>query len=259
MNQLSGILSLIRFSNLAAPSPFSALPPVIYHNASPKAISGRTSYIRVRLEFLRYPQVIPGLFNGRRCGPPWSFTSTSTWTWIGHPVSGRMQVTSYALFRLAFAAAPDLQFLKLATYINSPDRSTKSTRSPVDGLSVLVSTRFQVLFHSPPGVLFTFPSQYCFSIGHWVVFRLGGWSPRLPTGFHVSRGTLDPARVDIPDFTYVALTLCMAALSHTHSVIRHRTYSCPKPRRYFYPRFGLFRVRSPLLAESRLISLPRPT
>ncbi len=45
---------------------------------------------------------------------------------------------------------------------------------------------------SPPGVLFTFPSRYCSSIGHQVVFRLGGWSPRFPTGFHVSRGTLDP-------------------------------------------------------------------
>ena len=31
-----------------------------------------------------------------------------------------------------------------------------------------------------------------YAIGHWVVFRLGGWSPRLPTGFLVSRGTLDP-------------------------------------------------------------------
>ena len=27
-------------------------------------------------------------------------------------------------------------------------------------LSLLVSLRFQVLFHSPPGVLFTFPSRY---------------------------------------------------------------------------------------------------
>ena len=27
-------------------------------------------------------------------------------------------------------------------------------------LSLLVSTGFQVLFHSPPGVLFTFPSRY---------------------------------------------------------------------------------------------------
>ena len=57
---------------------------------------------------------------------------------------------------------------------------------------MLVSTRFQVLFHSPPGVLFTFPSRYCSSIGHQVVFRLGGWSPRLPCGFHVPAGTPDP-------------------------------------------------------------------
>ena len=57
---------------------------------------------------------------------------------------------------------------------------------------MLVSTRFQVLFHSPPGVLFTFPSRYCSSIGHQVVFRVGGWSPQFPTGFLVSSGTLDP-------------------------------------------------------------------
>ena len=89
--------------------------------------------------------------------------------------------------------ASGTEYLKLARYYNSPDRSTKSTRSHIDVLSVLVSTRFQVLFHSPPGVLFTFPSQYYYTIGHWVVFRLGGWSPRIPTGFHVSGGTLDTA------------------------------------------------------------------
>lgn len=32
-------------------------------DASPKAISERTSYLRVRLEFLRYPQLIPCFFN----------------------------------------------------------------------------------------------------------------------------------------------------------------------------------------------------
>ena len=60
-------------------------------------------------------------------------------------------------------------------------------------LCVLVNIRFQVLFHSPPGVLFTFPSQYCFSIGHQVVFRLGGWAPHVLTGFLVSADTLDTA------------------------------------------------------------------
>ena len=84
--------------------------------------------------------------------------------------------------------------LNLAAYINSPDRSTKSTTSHLNVLCVLVNIRFQVLFHSPPGVLFTVPSQYLFSIGHQVVFRLGGWSPRLPIGFHVSDRTPDTAR-----------------------------------------------------------------
>ena len=31
-----------------------------------------------------------------------------------------------------------------------------------------------------------------FAIGHWVVFRLGGWALRLHTGFHVSGTTLVP-------------------------------------------------------------------
>src|SRR4051812_44964009 len=53
----------------------------------------------------------------------------------------------------------------------------------------LVGTRFQDLFHSPPGVLFTFPSRYWCTIGHGRVFSLGGWSPQIPTGFLVSRRT----------------------------------------------------------------------
>ena len=65
--------------------------------------------------------------------------------------------------------------------------------SPYTDVPQLVDTGFQVLFHSPPGVLFTFPSQYSFAIGHWVVFSLGGWSPLLPTRFHVSRSTPDTA------------------------------------------------------------------
>ena len=61
-------------------------------------------------------------------------------------------------------------------------------------LSVLVSTGFQVLFHSPPGVLFTVPSQYFSTIGHQVVFRLGGWSPHFLTGFLVPADTPDTVR-----------------------------------------------------------------
>ena len=132
-------------------------PRVSYPEASPKAISRRTSYLRVRLEFHRYPHVIPALFNGHGFGPPRDFTPASTCTWIGHPVSG-LQHATLALLRLGFPTAPVLQHLNLAAYHNSLARSTKSTRSLA--LPMLVSIRFQFLFHSPPGVLFTFPSRY---------------------------------------------------------------------------------------------------
>ena len=167
------------------------------------------------MEFLRYPHLITAFFNRRVFGPPLPFTVTSTWTWVGHPVSGLIPATSYALFRLALAAAPELQFLNLAANINSPDRSTKSTRSHFNVLSVLVGTRFQVLFHSPPGVLFTFPSRYCSTIGHWVVFRVGGWSPHLPTRFHVSAGTLDTASTQ--SFSLTGLSPYIAALPKAFS------------------------------------------
>ena len=80
-------------------------------------------------------------------------------------------------------------------------------------LCVLVNIRFQVLFHSPPGVLFTIPSQYYSTIGHQVVFRLGGWAPRVLTGFHVSADTLDTANSS-SRFTYRTFTF-FGELSHT--------------------------------------------
>ena len=53
----------------------------------------------------------------------------------------------------------------------------------------IVGTRFQVLFHSPPGVLFTFPSRYWSAIGHQGVFRLNGWSRQIHTEFQEFRVT----------------------------------------------------------------------
>jgi hypothetical protein len=61
-------------------------------------------------------------------------------------------------------------------------------------LRLLVGIRFQVSFTPLIGVLFTFPSRYLFTIGHQGVFRLGGWSPHLQTGLHVSRPTQGPIR-----------------------------------------------------------------
>ena len=90
-------------------------------------------------------------------------------------------------------------------------------------------------------MLFTFPSRYLFAIGRTRVLRLGGWSPHVQTGFLVSRPTqgfslelpvrgCHPLRPNFPDGS-----------------------SCPRQST------GLVRVRSPLLAESRLMSFPPGT
>ena len=139
-------------------------------------------------------------------------------------------------------------------------------------LRLLVGTRFQVLFHSPLGVLFTFPSRYWFAIGHGRVLSLGGWSPLLRTGFHVPGPTLD-RRPQSSSFAYGALTRCgrpshavplergfvTAAGAWGPRALRPATPDRQRPQPWRRIRFGLARFRSPLLARSRLISPPRGT
>ncbi len=55
----------------------------------------------------------------------------------------------------------------------------KARRHP-EGLRLLVGTQFQDLFHSPPGVLFTFPSLYLFTIDRILYLALAGG----PAGFN---------------------------------------------------------------------------
>ena len=144
--------------------------------------------------------------------------------------------------------------LNLATDRNSLAHSTKGTPSQARGLlRLLVGTRFQVLFHSPPGVLFTFPSRYWSTIGHRRVFRVGGWSPLLPTGFHVSGSTREPV-CSPRGFAYGALTLCRRpsqAVPLQRGFVTARR-PAPQPRRRFPDRRFALGPRS--LATTRGIS-----
>ena len=112
---------------MTPPRKFSALPPRVCTEASPKAISGRTSYLRVRLEFLPYPHLMPTLFNGCGFGPPLPLTAASSWTWVDHPVSGLQCLTIRPLQTCSRSGSAS-KMLNLAGHRNSPDRSTKSTR-----------------------------------------------------------------------------------------------------------------------------------
>jgi hypothetical protein len=95
-----------------------------------------------------------------------------------------------ALFGLAFATATPPGLTSPHTR-NSQAHSSKGTPSPHPKVRLrrLVGTRFQVLFHSPPGVLFTFPSRYWSAIGHQEVFRLTRWSWPIHTRFLGPRAT----------------------------------------------------------------------
>src|SRR6476619_5189385 len=148
----------------------------------------------------------------------------------------------------------------------------KARRHRTSLLRPLVGTRFQVLFHSPSVVLFTFPSRYWSAIGHQGVLSLGGWSPQIQTAFHGSGPTQELDRQ-------------VSALSPTGrlpSMVRGSTRLRLEPdlvtaagpdtvqTRVLQPppgnacpltpgRFRLIPFRSPLLRESRLISFPRGT
>ena len=132
-------------------------------------------------------------------------TPPSAWPWLDHSVSGLPPATERPVqtrFRCAFAYR-----LKLAANGNSLTHYTKGTPSRYQHLRarplrLLVGIRFQVSFTPLVGVLFTFPSRYLFTIGHQGVFRLGGWSPHLRTGFHVPR----PTQGSMQLYTYGAVT-----------------------------------------------------
>ena len=84
-----GIRSLVGRCRLSPSTSIQSLyPRRETRHASPKAISRRTSYRRVRLEFLRYPQLIPEFCTAHGFGPPPAFRRDSTWSWVDHPASG---------------------------------------------------------------------------------------------------------------------------------------------------------------------------
>ena len=78
-------------------SPYSrlpvALPPRIHRNASPKAISERTSYYQVRLAFHSLPRLIQWYCTANWFGPSPAFRRGSPWLWQAHLASGLMRTT----------------------------------------------------------------------------------------------------------------------------------------------------------------------
>ena len=129
----------------------------------------------------------------------------------------------------------------------------------IGGSDRLQAHGFRNSFTPLVGVLFTFPSRYSFTIGLAGVFSLAGWSRRIRTGFLVPRATQGSAtavRASGTGPSPPAARRSRRFPSRCKCVSRGPT--TPRGRRH-RPRFGLLPVRSPLLGESLLFSLPGGT
>ena len=237
--------------------PSSALPPAALHGAVPKGISGRASYLHVCLAFHSLPQVIATFFNRLPFGPPRGFTPVSACPWQDHIGFGSAGRDLDALFRLAFAPAPGLQSLCLAAPRDSQAYSTKDTpRRPLPARH-LVGPGFRVLFHSPQGGSFRLSLTVLFATGGAGCSALDRGRP----GF--TRGSSCPALLRYRDTEAECFRL---RGSHplwprfpAGSPALRLLHSAGHPLAALQPRsgrFGLLPLRSPLLGESLLISLP---
>lgn len=119
---------------------------------------------------------------------------------VVHP--GHGLITQFRVMNMLLVACQDLLSLRLRTFRPLSLQHPHTRRlilqkehcySPPNKwqleLQLFVSVWFQVLFHGPSGLLFTFPSRYLFTIDHFRVFSLTGQSRQIRTRFLVSRPT----------------------------------------------------------------------
>src|SRR5215470_2424411 len=211
--------------------------------------------------------------------PWWVRSSTRSYPRFNLPMDrslrfGSIACDSNALLRLAFATASPLGLTLPHTItrrliLQKARGHFTSARRPTT-LPRLVGTRFQVLFHDPsPGYFSPFPHGTCSLSVTREYLGLGGGPP----GF--TRDFSGPVLLGIPlgsrkGFAYRGITFCADAFL-TSSATLAISYSLPdqqlRPSGPATPitqrllamtrgRFGLFPFRSPLLRESRLLSLP---
>ena len=171
------------------------------------------------------------------------------------PGFGSTYTDYFALFRLGIPSAPLLNSLTLPVSVTRRTVLQKVRGCTFKVLPQFVNTGFQVLFHSPPGVLFTFPSQYYSLSVTKEYLALRGGPRAFPQGSSclvVLWILLSYSRFRIHGFHILWLNF------PDHSSINCNNVCSPNPEVHAL-RFGLFPFRSPLLWKSMFLSLPPAT
>lgn len=146
--------------------------------AVPQYISGRTSYLQVRLAFHSYTQLIRDCFSRHRFGPPPPVTGVSTWSCVAHLVSSLAPPT---LSPCSDSLSLRLRLFDLSLLVRSkspahasigtPQRAYGAVTACKSTVSGSLSLPFRGSFHRSLTVLF--------AIGHWEYLALRGG----PRGF----------------------------------------------------------------------------
>ena len=134
-----------------------------------------------------------------------------------------------ALFRLAFASAPDLKSLTSLHNVTRRSVLQKVRSRALNHASSACKHRVSGSLSLPSRGSFHLSLTVLCAIGHHIVFRLGRWSSPLPTGFLVSCGTLVPA--SRLTFSRTGLLPTLAELSSS-LLLRSRVHVAgPQPQR----------------------------
>jgi hypothetical protein len=158
-----GIRSLIGFARLLPVETFQCSTPKGTRDASPKAISERTSYYQVRLAFHSYHKSSEALYNST--GSVLHHLSTNFTLLMGSsPGFGSYAYYNFRAINTRFPYGSILSSLAcsmhklVGSFFNR--HAVTEMQNKACPLRLLVSIWFQVYFTALTGLLFTFPSRY---------------------------------------------------------------------------------------------------
>ena len=178
--------------------------------AAPQCISGRTSYLRVRLVFHLYPHLIREFCNTHQFGPSRPVTGAAAWTWVAHTVSGQMHATYRAIHaRVRSASACNLlrrRHTSTRRVILQKARDHACTKKVPSALTAWTRVVSGSISLPSPGYFSPFPHGTV-RYRSCRVACLGPWSAQLPTRFLVPGGTRDTSRNHM-HLRYGAITRC---------------------------------------------------
>ena len=176
----------------------------------------------------------------------------------GQVIRFRVYVTQlHRHFRLAFASAPQLNCLTLLRNITRRPVLQKVRQHTYNSAMSVCKHRVSGSISLPSRGSFQLSLTVLYAIGHQVVFSLMRWSSHIPTGLHVSCGTLELPLL-LHGFAYETITLYRPTFQLCSTTIL-LLMKQPLPQRNEFLWFRLIRFRSPLLTKSLLLSFPPGT